>query len=158
MFTSFEAGQLIEKASPIQFMKAIKNEVELQGMRECHVRDGAAQAEFFSWLESELNNGNTLLTEHSIIEIQRQCRAKQKSFMGLSFGTISSVGENAAVIHYSPAETGSSQVCSISSQRWTFCSKFCLDCEREDLFERFRCSSAHFPVQYVGFVSINMLW
>jgi Xaa-Pro aminopeptidase len=43
-----------EVRSPIGDAKAVKNEVELQGMRDCHVRDGAALTEYFAWLEDQL--------------------------------------------------------------------------------------------------------
>jgi Xaa-Pro aminopeptidase len=38
-------------------MKAIKNETEIEGFRQCHVRDGAALTRYFAWLEEQLNNG-----------------------------------------------------------------------------------------------------
>lgn len=38
-------------------MKAIKNETEIEGFRQCHIRDGAALARYFAWLEEQLNNG-----------------------------------------------------------------------------------------------------
>ena len=37
--------------------KAIKNKTELEGFRKCHIRDGAALARYFSWLEEQLNKG-----------------------------------------------------------------------------------------------------
>lgn len=43
-----------EIRSPICDAKAIKNETELEGMRACHIRDGAALSEYFAWLEEEL--------------------------------------------------------------------------------------------------------
>jgi Xaa-Pro aminopeptidase len=46
--------------SPVQDAKAIKNEVEQEGMRQCHIRDGTALVEYFAWLENELNNGAEL--------------------------------------------------------------------------------------------------
>ena len=50
-----------EIRSPIGDAKAIKNETELEGMRACHIRDGAALSEYFAWLEEELVfNGNKL--------------------------------------------------------------------------------------------------
>lgn len=50
-----------EVRSPIGDAKAIKNNVELQGMRACHIRDGAALTEYFAWLEEELiEKGNKL--------------------------------------------------------------------------------------------------
>lgn len=37
--------------------KAIKNQTELEGFRKSHIRDGAALARYFSWLEEQLNKG-----------------------------------------------------------------------------------------------------
>lgn len=43
--------------------KAIKNKTELEGMRACHVRDGASLSEYFAWLEDELIEKGTKLDE-----------------------------------------------------------------------------------------------
>ena len=40
--------------SPIEDAKAVKNETELKGMRNCHIRDGVALIEYFAWLEDQL--------------------------------------------------------------------------------------------------------
>lgn len=32
-------------------MKALKNVVEAEGMRDCHIRDGVALVQYFAWLE-----------------------------------------------------------------------------------------------------------
>jgi Xaa-Pro aminopeptidase len=37
--------------------KAIKNQTEIEGFRKSHIRDGAALARCFSWLEQHLNKG-----------------------------------------------------------------------------------------------------
>jgi Xaa-Pro aminopeptidase len=91
-------------------MKALKNDTEIAGFKACHIRDGAAQVEFFAWLEAELKGGNDKLTEHGVALKQMEFRKKQQDYMGLSFETISSVGPNAAIIHYSPPESGGSVV------------------------------------------------
>ena len=51
---------LIIGRSPVQDAKAVKNEAEQQGMRDCHIRDGTALVEFFAWLENELLSGRKL--------------------------------------------------------------------------------------------------
>lgn len=43
-----------EVRSPVGDAKAVKNEVEIAGMKACHIRDGAALIEYFAWLEDEL--------------------------------------------------------------------------------------------------------
>ena len=44
----------VEKTSPVTLAKAIKNEAELQGMREAHFRDGVALAKLFHGLEKQV--------------------------------------------------------------------------------------------------------
>ncbi|KAJ2703069.1 hypothetical protein FB645_004061 [Coemansia sp. IMI 203386] len=92
------------QCSPVNTLKALKNPVELDGMRNCHVRDGAAMANFFGWLENELynNNGNLRLSESDVADKLEALRREQPLCVGLSFDTISSVGPNGAIIHYKP--------------------------------------------------------
>jgi Xaa-Pro aminopeptidase len=90
-----------EARSPINDAKAIKNAIELEGMRQCHIRDGAALIEFFAWLEQELHSGSWL-DEVQAADKLEEIRSRGEHFVGLSFDTISSTGPNAAVIHYSP--------------------------------------------------------
>ncbi|KAK4249640.1 peptidase M24, structural domain-containing protein [Corynascus novoguineensis] len=91
-----------EVRSPIADAKAVKNDTELEGMRQCHIRDGAALIEFFAWLEDQLINKKAVLDEVAAADQLEAFRKKQKDFVGLSFDTISSTGPNAAVIHYKP--------------------------------------------------------
>jgi Xaa-Pro aminopeptidase len=91
-----------EVRSPIGDAKAIKNETELEGMRACHIRDGAALTEFFAWLENELIEKKATVNEVEALDKLEEMRSKHKNFVGLSFDTISSTGANAAVIHYKP--------------------------------------------------------
>ncbi|KAF2756160.1 aminopeptidase-like protein [Pseudovirgaria hyperparasitica] len=91
-----------EARSPIADAKAIKNDTELEGMRQCHIRDGAALIEYFAWLENKLTREGVQLDEVQGADKLEQIRSKHKNFVGLSFDTISSTGANAAVIHYKP--------------------------------------------------------
>lgn len=91
-----------EIRSPVGDAKAIKNEIELEGMRKCHIRDGAALSEYFAWLEDQLIEQNAQIDEVQAADKLEQIRSKHKNFVGLSFDTISSTGANAAVIHYKP--------------------------------------------------------
>lgn len=97
-----------EVKSPVADAKAIKNDAELEGMRRCHVRDGAALCEYFSWLEQQLEQG-VKLDEVDAADKLELIRSKNDLFMGLSFDAISSTGPNAAVIHYK-AEKGNCSV------------------------------------------------
>lgn len=45
---------VIDLSSPIIAAKAIKNEAELAGMREAHLRDAVAICDFLQWLEQKV--------------------------------------------------------------------------------------------------------
>lgn len=91
-----------EVRSPIADAKAVKNATELEGMRNCHIRDGAALIEYFSWLEHELIVNKAKVDEVEGADKLEAIRSKHDKFVGLSFDTISSTGPNAAIIHYKP--------------------------------------------------------
>ncbi|KAI9258225.1 peptidase M24, structural domain-containing protein [Phascolomyces articulosus] len=97
------AGQLNvqEERSFITDAKAIKNEAELKGMRDCHMRDAAALVHYFAWLEKQLKAG-VVLDEVDGADRLEKFRAEQADYVGLSFDTISSTGANGAIIHYKP--------------------------------------------------------
>ncbi|KAJ2913801.1 hypothetical protein MD484_g6610, partial [Candolleomyces efflorescens] len=87
--------------SPVADLKAIKNATELEGFRQSHIRDGAALARYFAWLEEALNEGKEV-NEWQGAEVLENYRKELELFKGLSFTTISSTGPNGAIIHYSP--------------------------------------------------------
>ncbi|TIA91100.1 hypothetical protein E3P99_01248 [Wallemia hederae] len=96
--------------SPVADAKAVKNEVELQGTRNAHARDGIALTQYFAWLEGTLHANNAPLKEHDAALKLEEYRAKLDNFKGLSFNTISATGGNGAIIHYSPSETDSAAI------------------------------------------------
>jgi Xaa-Pro aminopeptidase len=81
-----------EVRSPISDAKAIKNDTEMDGMRACHVRDGAALIEFFAWLEDQLVDQKAILDEVDAADKLEELRRQQRDYVGLSFSTISSTG------------------------------------------------------------------
>lgn len=88
-------------SSIVTDLKSIKNPREIQGFKDCHVRDGLAVCKYLAWLRQQLDLGNEY-TEHTAAIVLEQYRRSEDLNMGLSFETISSVGPNAAVIHYKP--------------------------------------------------------
>jgi Xaa-Pro aminopeptidase len=78
--------------SPIGDLKAVKNDVEISGMRACHLRDGAALVEYLAWLEDQLVVKNAVLDEVTAADKLEQLRAKQQYYVGLSFATVSATG------------------------------------------------------------------
>ncbi|XP_076166022.1 xaa-Pro aminopeptidase ApepP isoform X2 [Ptiloglossa arizonensis] len=86
----------------INLMKAIKNNVEIEGMKAAHIRDAVALVKYFSWLEDRIKNKKEIITEVSGAVQLEKFRQEQENFIGLSFPTISSVGPHGAIIHYQP--------------------------------------------------------
>lgn len=88
-------------ASPIAVWRAQKNDVEQQGFREAHIRDGVAMVRFLCWLDKQSAAGfKERVTE---IDVDRQLtafRAEQPGFCGLSFETIAAYGPHGAIVHY----------------------------------------------------------
>ena len=86
--------------SPVQLLKAVKNETELEGFRKAMVKDGVALVNFFYWLEN--NIGKTPFTEHSLGDVMDKFRAEQ-GFLANSFGKIIGYEGNGAIVHYHAA-------------------------------------------------------
>lgn len=111
LYQALGGEEKVEEArSPIADSKAIKNETELKGMRECHIRDGAALIQYFAWLEDQVVSKGNKLDEVQVADKLEHFRKQKEHFVGLSFPTISSTGANAAVIHYKPEEGNCSTV------------------------------------------------
>lgn len=53
---------ILERTSPIVYMRAQKNEVEREGMRNAHVRDAVAMCDTFSYLEERVSWHSTLFS------------------------------------------------------------------------------------------------
>ncbi len=88
----------ILQGTPAMMSKAVKNNTEIKGMKNAHIRDAVALCEYFNWLEKEVPKGQ--LTEISASDKLEQLRREQEDYVSLSFATISSVGSNGAIIHY----------------------------------------------------------
>lgn len=91
-------GDLIEEIkSPIALAKSVKNEVELNGMRNCQMRDGAAIIEYLAWLEDQLIKHKATISEAEGADKLEEFRSKKQWFKGQSFDTISSTGSKYVV-------------------------------------------------------------
>ncbi|XP_076336088.1 xaa-Pro aminopeptidase 1-like isoform X2 [Tachypleus tridentatus] len=92
--------QKVVEESPIIMMKIVKNEVEIEGMKNAHLRDAVALIDFVSLLEEEVKAGIPW-DEIKAQEELSKYRLEQPLNKGDSFSTISASGPNGAVIHYS---------------------------------------------------------
>ena len=89
---------IIQKPDPCALPKACKNEVELNGIRAAHLRDGLALTRFLCWLSTL--DGSEGVTELMAVEKLAAFRAGGAHFRGLSFDTISGAAANGAIVHY----------------------------------------------------------
>lgn len=83
-----------------QLQKAEKNETELQGMINCHRRDGVALVKLLYWLQNHWRGK----TELEIVQKLHELRQEQDLFFEESFETIAGAAENGAIVHYQPTE------------------------------------------------------
>ena len=97
LFKIASAGNVVEVTSPITLAKSIKNEVELNGIRNCHVRDGAALTAFLCWLESTVRSGVESVSECSAADKLESFRRRMAKHVSPSFDTIAGYGPNGIV-------------------------------------------------------------
>ena len=85
--------------SPVLEWKAVKNPFETEGMRQAHIRDGAAMVHFLHWLERSMQAERRVSEWDAAVKLG-EFRAAQAGYQGDSFETISAWGPGAALPHY----------------------------------------------------------
>lgn len=106
---TFGEGGLRRASSPVPLRKAVKNEVEIRGLREAYHVDGLAVERFLHWLEVRLASGETV-TEREAADRLGAFRAEIPGYRGDSFACISAYGADAALPHYSTPEENSAVI------------------------------------------------
>lgn len=96
--------KIIERRSPVQLMKAQKNETELSNIRRTMIIDGVAMERFFYWLENQLNN-NIQVTEIDAANKLLEYRTMGEGFISESFECISAFNQHAAMPHFAPSKS-----------------------------------------------------
>ncbi|MGB1539767.1 MAG: aminopeptidase P family N-terminal domain-containing protein, partial [Rickettsiales bacterium] len=98
-----EAGATIKRGDdPCLLPKACKNPVEIEGMRQAHIRDGVALAKLLCWLDQEAPKGHVM--ELDVEDKLLAFRQEQADFQEPSFATIAGSGEHGAIVHYKASE------------------------------------------------------
>lgn len=96
--------KVINRSNPSTIMKACKNKVELENLRNSHVKDGVAVTKFMYWLKNSI--GKEEITEMSATQKLESFRKEQELYIEPSFDTIAAYESNAAMMHYkSTSET-----------------------------------------------------
>ncbi len=103
-FDALGAGgsTVIRAEDPCALPRACKNDVEVEGTRRAHLRDGAALTNFLHWLATEgQTNPPDEITAVRKLEAFREATGSMKD---LSFDTIAGAKGNGALPHYRPTE------------------------------------------------------
>jgi Xaa-Pro aminopeptidase len=87
---------------PCRLAKARKTAAELDGMREAHLRDGAAMVEFLCWLDQQTPRPG--LSEIDVVRGLEGFRRATNALHDISFDTICGSGPNGAIMHYRVTE------------------------------------------------------
>ena len=103
------SSNLTSGKSPVALRKAVKNDVEIAGMREAHLEDGIAMERFLFWLERMVEAGEPVNEYEAALQLH-SFRSGIEGFRGESFETISAYGANAALPHYVTPENGSAEL------------------------------------------------
>lgn len=91
-------NRIHETESPVQLLKAIRNNTEIKGLHQAMIQDGIALVRFLIWLEQEVQTKQ--VTEISAAEQLQKLRSLCPLYQGDSFDTIAGYKEHAAIVHY----------------------------------------------------------
>jgi Xaa-Pro aminopeptidase len=91
-------AEIIRGVDPVALPRACKNDVEIDGARRAHARDGAALTRFLHWLDTDGQTGK--VDEIEAVRRLEAFRQETGALMDLSFDSISGAGPNAALPHY----------------------------------------------------------
>ena len=98
-----DGPEVIPVTSPVSLRKAVKNSVEIDGMREAHLEDGLVMEQFLYWVSRHAG----MVNEWEAARYLGSLRAKVSGYRGDSFETISAYGPSAALPHYVTPRSGS---------------------------------------------------
>ena len=89
--------------SPVALPKSIKNDVQLNGLRNAMKRDGVALVKLFMEIERRMAEG-IKLTEIEVGQLAAHYRSQGELYFDDSFDPIAGYGAHGAIVHYSATE------------------------------------------------------
>ncbi len=101
-------GILKECSDPVLIPKAYKNDAEINGMKECHIKDAVTMIKFIKKI-GEMADKNELTDEYRIGGMLDEMRIEGGA-EALSFKTICAYGEDSAIVHYIAHESTAKSV------------------------------------------------
>ena len=100
--------KIVEAANPTILMKAMKNPVELENIKEAHIKDGIAITKFMYWVKTRYDKEK--ITELSSVDKLTSLRAEQEGYIRDSFEPLCAFADHAAIMHNSPSEESDVQL------------------------------------------------
>lgn len=114
-YVSYRHKSILEKKntinelpSPIIAMKAVKNPIEINRMREVYLKDSAALTKFIYWIKNIKDKA--VLNEYEVGRMVDCYRMEVDGFIELSFPTICAYGPNGAMMHYEATKESNSKL------------------------------------------------
>ncbi|MBR2548100.1 MAG: aminopeptidase P family protein [Eubacterium sp.] len=120
-----ETSDIINEPTPIEMMKAKKNDTEISATEHAHLKDGVAVTKFIYWLKQKTAEiaeygkpspevpgvrDDGKLTEISACDKLESLRRAQDGCFDLSFTTIAGYMSNGAIIHYEPTPESDTEI------------------------------------------------
>ncbi len=88
-----------EMDHPIEALKACKNAVELDRMRQANQQASRAKIRTLAWIEAQLQQGQRL-SEADVAARIEHYYAQEPHWRGLSFNSIAATGAHSSIVHY----------------------------------------------------------
>ncbi|KAI7738673.1 hypothetical protein M8C21_000323 [Ambrosia artemisiifolia] len=102
LYSKLNPDQVLLQPSPLSLPKSLKNPVEMEGLKNAHIRDGAAVVQYFAWLDKQMqeiygasgyfkeaecqsskkHSGDAKLTEVSVSDKLEEFRASKEVLKG----------------------------------------------------------------------------
>lgn len=97
-------NEIINRANPTDYRKAIKNKVELDNQKRVYVIDAVAITKFIKWAKE--NHTDEVTATKKLLEFRKE----SDEFFYDSFDTICAYGPNAAMMHYHATEADHAKI------------------------------------------------
>ncbi len=101
-----DTTEIVYMSDPVSLLKLPKNQIELDGFKNAHIRDGVALVKFLHWFETNYAGK----TEYDIVEKLKSFRMENELYFSDSFNTIAASSKNAAIVHYNPTPENCSMI------------------------------------------------
>lgn len=101
LYQSISKGcRIVEKPNPAIAMKAVKNDIQIEHLKQTAVKDGTAVVKFLFWLEHQ----EKTISEISVADKLYALRKEQALFVDNSFDPIMAYQDHSAMCHYSASK------------------------------------------------------